>query len=333
MTGGTLTLAPGMAFAKITVENGAKIAFSGSLAAVGNTMAITIIPSAGDYHFGSYNGTFWLQFIKSSAPIESNVKIYIGALNKNDSLSYSSRAICDMYKVGTNTLALGKSSDDATAHQYWNHARIHLQDGIVAIKAADFHANESYYFEGGTLSYVDYTGAPDPSAKFVLTENMGPISIDTAGNDMTFAKDFGTRNFVKKGAGTLTLSSGCYVNNLGLAGTGRLVISGADTVVVQGNMTLTNAVLSAVEGTLYNVKGSCDLDELTLVVADGATSGQRLEYGIKASSYTGNAKDVSFVFLNADEMTESQIAKWRVIVSPSGTLKATNAGGFAISIQ
>ncbi len=192
-----------------------------------------LFKKSGDYHFGSFNGSSWAYAVKSGSAIESGVTITIGYLNQNDSFNLSSRGYCDLYKVGSGVLSMKMKTG---GNYYWHHIRGHLKDGTLSLADKDAELLQ-YTFEGGTLTYVDFTDA-DPSA--LIKNSTSPISFDTSTSNVTWATALDSSNtagLTKKGSGTLTLSAAPEYTGTTtlLAGTLKIPTSAGVTVTTTLN--------------------------------------------------------------------------------------------------
>jgi fibronectin-binding autotransporter adhesin len=137
-------------------------------------------------------------------------------------------------------------------------------------------------FNGGALRYATGAGNIDLSAR-VLTFDVGGATIDTNGNDVTFANPIGNSGaggFTKAGAGTLTLNAAnAYAGPTSVAG-GTLVLGTAATLgngtaalnlgaaASAGNLDLTNKSLTV---TTLTVSSNSTATPNTITLGAGKT--------------------------------------------------------------
>jgi len=137
-------------------------------------------------------------------------------------------------KTGPGKLVLGNATNAISGA--WN-----LNGGLVNFAApASLGTGTALNFSGGGLQYG--TGVTtDLSATKTMTFNAGGGTIDTNGNDITFAGNIGnsgTGGFTKAGLGALTLNgASTYTGTTTVAG-GTLVLGGANSFPANGGLTI-----------------------------------------------------------------------------------------------
>jgi fibronectin-binding autotransporter adhesin len=227
-------------------------------------------------------------------------------------------------KNGTGTLALN------AANTYTGTTTIN--GGILALgNAGALGGNGSLTFGGGTLRYSAANTA-DLSSR--ITGSTGAISIDTAGQNVTFASALAGSNtggLTKSGAGTLTLSgASAYAGATTIAG-GTLSL-GADNNLGVAPGSATAGSLALADGTLLFTAGfTLNANRGIALGAGGGTfnvaSGQAVSY---AGSIAGAG---GFTKTGAGALTLSGPSSYTGVTTVSaGTLRATDASAFGASV-
>jgi len=167
-----------------------------------------------------------------------------------------------------------------------------IAGGVIEITNSASLGTGLISFQGGTLEYasgltVDLSGRIDPSS--------GTISIDTNGNDVTFASRIsGSVGLSQSGAGTLVLAASNFysggtsvssgllqLDNRGALGTGSLSVNGSGVLDLHGYQASAtslagNGHIMNGAGSLNGSSGSANISLLT--ISDGG-------------SYTGTIQD------------------------------------------
>jgi len=194
---------------------------------------------------------------------------------------------------------------------------LEIAGGTVSMTSGMF-PTDKVTFSGGTLAFTnDDSVNADRSARF-SSENTGPISIDTAGHDMTMATALTTSGaVVKNGEGALTLSamptcSGVTVN-------GGMLILPIDTTTELGTVSVAEGAKLLADGSGLSVTentpvaiftGTADADSLgrigvvgadwnwTASFADGTISANPVAWGDVPNVWVGGESGAWHTALN-----------------------------------
>lgn len=217
-------------------------------------------------------------------------------------------------KNGTNTLTLENSNTYAGGTQIYSGqlnanaanalgtGAVELSGGVLvlgnasAISTVD--GENTISFNGGTLKYG--TGITQDISSKINASSTGNVIVDTNGNSVTWGTLQAGFNYVKEGAGSLTLQAGTYAKDLAVNG-GSLGFASGD-VTLSGKLTGTGELSFAhndadaitISGDTTGFSGSVNAAVENLNLVNGAFS------GLAANKWTLSAATKVNIRLNGD---------------------------------
>ena len=262
---GTLTLSAGNAFGGPTTINGGAISFrtqsalySGSSAnwtpsyltvASGATLALGVGDSGSGYFDSAALATFLdgahMGLSTATTGFKSGAVLAFDPTNATGgTFTYSTpfsgigtSGSIGLGIVGSGTLVLGASNNytGPTA----------INGGVLVPNDPNALSTGNISFGGGTLQYTGAISGTDMSVR--IKNSTGPISIDTNGQNVTFAGSLNNTNaggIAKAGAGTLTLTgSNSFTGGATVTG-GTLAISSTNGTGIGGAINVSNGTLN-----------------------------------------------------------------------------------------
>ena len=207
---------------------------------------------------------------------------------------------------------------------------LEIAGGTVSMTSGMF-PTDKVTFSGGTLAFTSNDSINADRSERFSSENTGPISIDTAGHDMTMATALNTSAaVVKNGEGTLTLSAMPTCSDVTVNG-GMLILPidttrdlGTVSVAEGARLFADGSGLSVTENTPVAIfTGTADADSVgrigvvgsdwnwTASFADGTISANPVAWG-----------DVPNVWIGGESGTWQTASNWSRGVTPGSSMTA-----------